>query len=310
MPTFPLPPLKFRKAGFPRYGFKAGISGRPSQQGLPRPSCSPAAIIVTPALCPGDALMAPPCKQIAAYPRGPRSGPRYVVPVHPTYSAPSAPLAGTSRFHRLAAYTRCLRCPHSHMPRRPAIGSELSSMLFRNMSSSKTTANFSVAYTPSFTKNASLQLRITVSAFPLSSHSDSGEGVLFEASLRLACATTCCFACPPVGADQICIQPTRTFTSGLPTVWSPAPSPDITTVPTGQFALAGLSPARPSTSFTALSRRTTRNAPCADVMRRTRDHISFPRLADFSSNWIVSGLLSPVQNQRATCGFAHGSSCN
>jgi hypothetical protein len=56
-----------------------------------------------------------------------------------------------------------------------------------------------------------------------------------------------------VGADQILIQPTRTFTTGLPTVWSPAPSPDITTVPTGQFALAGLSPTRTSTSFTALT---------------------------------------------------------
>src|SRR5258708_40158974 len=26
MPTFPLPPLKFRTAGFPQYGFKAGFS--------------------------------------------------------------------------------------------------------------------------------------------------------------------------------------------------------------------------------------------------------------------------------------------
>src|SRR5678815_553100 len=26
MPTFPLPPLKFRTASFPRYGFKAGLS--------------------------------------------------------------------------------------------------------------------------------------------------------------------------------------------------------------------------------------------------------------------------------------------
>ena len=26
MPTFPLPPLKFRTAGFPRYGFKASLS--------------------------------------------------------------------------------------------------------------------------------------------------------------------------------------------------------------------------------------------------------------------------------------------
>src|SRR5215471_11138565 len=41
-----------------------------------------------------------------------------------TYSAPSAPLAGTSRLRRLAAYTRCLRCAGA--PRRPASGSELS----------------------------------------------------------------------------------------------------------------------------------------------------------------------------------------
>jgi len=38
-----------------------------------------------------------------------------------------------------------------------------------------------------------------------------------------------------VGADRTLIQPTRTFTSGLPTGWSPAPSPDITTVPTGNL---------------------------------------------------------------------------
>src|SRR5215471_13822533 len=56
-----------------------------------------------------------------------------------------------------------------------------------------------------------------------------------------------------VGADRTLIQPTRTFTSGLPMVWSPIPSPDITTAPTGKLALAGLSPARSSTSLTALS---------------------------------------------------------
>ena len=32
MPTFPLPPLKFRMAGFRRYGFKAGCQTRPSQR--------------------------------------------------------------------------------------------------------------------------------------------------------------------------------------------------------------------------------------------------------------------------------------
>jgi hypothetical protein len=39
MPTFPSPPLKFRTAGFPRYGFKAGISDKafPRKPGLPLP---------------------------------------------------------------------------------------------------------------------------------------------------------------------------------------------------------------------------------------------------------------------------------
>ena len=66
------------------------------------------------------------------------------------------------------------------MPRRPTTGSELSLMLFRNMSSSETTGDFSAAYTQCFTENAGLQLQITVSAFPLSSHSDSGEGDCFR----------------------------------------------------------------------------------------------------------------------------------
>ena len=96
-------------------------------------------------------------------------------------SAPSAPLEGTSRLHRIAAYTRCLRCAYSHMPRRPTTGSELSSMLFRNMSSSTTTGNSSAAYTQYFTEDAGLQPGLKVSAFPLSSHSDSSEGWVFEA---------------------------------------------------------------------------------------------------------------------------------
>ena len=33
MPTFPSPPLKFGTAGFPQYGFKAGVSEVPSQRG-------------------------------------------------------------------------------------------------------------------------------------------------------------------------------------------------------------------------------------------------------------------------------------
>src|SRR5215471_10006803 len=65
--------------------------------------------------------------EYSTYPRGPRSGPGYSVPAVITYSAPSASLAGTSRFHRMAAYTRCLRCAGA--PRRPTSGSGLSLLI-------------------------------------------------------------------------------------------------------------------------------------------------------------------------------------
>src|SRR5215471_9582031 len=152
------------------------------------------------------------------------------------------------------------------MPSRPTTGSELSWMVFRNMSSSETTGNYRACLSdcryfrpllPSASpKTLAFDSGSQSRHFPTPPHFDSGEECVFEASPRFACATTCCLACPLLGADQICIQPSRAFTSGLPTVWSPALSLDITTVPTGQFAPAGLTPARTSTSFTALPRRT------------------------------------------------------
>ena len=49
-----------------------------------------------------------------------------------TYAASCVPLPGTSRFHRSAAYTRCLRCAGA--PRRPRSGSVLSlSILSRHV---------------------------------------------------------------------------------------------------------------------------------------------------------------------------------
>ena len=65
-----------------------------------------------------------------------RSAPGALVPVRVilsrsivTYSAPSAPLAGTTRFRRGAAYTGCRRCASvllSPTPRQPTSGSVLS----------------------------------------------------------------------------------------------------------------------------------------------------------------------------------------
>ena len=170
-----------------------------------------------------------------------------------TYSAPSAPVASTSRLHRRAAYTRCLRCAYSHMPRQPTTGSELSLMLFRNMSPSETSGNFSAAPTQFLHRKHWPSTLGNGFGIPNIPHPPIHvRETNFGAGLRFAYATTCCFVSPPVGADQIFIQPTRTFTSGLSMVWSPSPPPDITTVPTGKLALAGLSPTRTSTSFTAL----------------------------------------------------------
>jgi hypothetical protein len=53
-------------------------------------------------------------------------------------------------------------------------------MLCHNMSPSTTTGNSSAAYAQCFTEDTSLQLRMTVSAFPSSSHSDPGEGLSFR----------------------------------------------------------------------------------------------------------------------------------
>ncbi len=54
MPTFPLPSLKFRTAGFPQYGFKAGFSDRAcpddayASHGLPPSFALPAAYVASP----------------------------------------------------------------------------------------------------------------------------------------------------------------------------------------------------------------------------------------------------------------------
>ena len=142
MPTSPPPPLKFRTAGFPQYGFKASLSdpacparrevkpapGMPSGAvGLARILRVPPAYMIhgTPVASPEGQSGGIVTAGYAADPRGPwlrselcclRSS-----SLTPT---PSASLAGTARLHRVTAYTRGLRCAGA--PRRPARPSRLS----------------------------------------------------------------------------------------------------------------------------------------------------------------------------------------
>ncbi len=109
MPTFPSPPLKFRTASFPRYGFKAGISDKAFPKTwfaiVLRAHCFHR---VLPALCQGRcAGKAPPCERPQPlYPRGPRSGPGYAVPVQSSLSRPHPP---HSRAHPDFAAWRLIR---------------------------------------------------------------------------------------------------------------------------------------------------------------------------------------------------------
>jgi len=81
MPTFPSPPLKFRTAGFPRYGLKAGISDEAF------PTCG-FAFALRAGYRHRDSLLsvrggvvnaAPPCERFSALPQGPSLQPGYAV---------------------------------------------------------------------------------------------------------------------------------------------------------------------------------------------------------------------------------------
>jgi hypothetical protein len=112
MPTFPSSPLSFRTVSFPQYGWKAGLSGSAFP---PTPSVKPAPGIpgamaglrlpFVPHLAPPSV---PPCvgseasaahrhaRRSLLYPRGPRSGLGYHVPVHPRLAGLIRPTRGHS----------------------------------------------------------------------------------------------------------------------------------------------------------------------------------------------------------------------
>ena len=94
----------------------------------------------------------------------------------------------------------------------------------------------------SFTDDAGLRPKRRVSALPISHTPIPVGGFISGLTYGSLSLQPVDLLAPLVGADRASTQPTGTFTSGLSTVWSPAPPPDITTETTGQFSLAGLSP--------------------------------------------------------------------
>src|SRR4029077_4717068 len=140
MPPFPSSPLSAVRRVFPSTAGRLACQAGPSQhvdQLKPAPGmhcstsglCSPFVLLVANI---GYPVLSRAAGSIVHHHEAEYSAtPEVLAPVRVvlsrsiiTYSTSSAPLAGTSRFHRIAAYTRCLRCAGA--PRRPASGSALS----------------------------------------------------------------------------------------------------------------------------------------------------------------------------------------
>jgi hypothetical protein len=131
------PPLKFRTVSFRQYGFKAGISDVACPlPGLPSPFAPSAAIGYPRSVSGIDALASTSVRAAsAALPRGPRSGPGYVVPVHPRLTDPLRPTPGHIPFSPLCdLYELPSLCASTTAPRLPARGSVLSlTVLYRQV---------------------------------------------------------------------------------------------------------------------------------------------------------------------------------
>ncbi len=140
----------------------------------------------------------------------------------------SVPLVGTSHFHRMAAYTRCLRCAGA--PRRPTSGSGLSLSIL---------SWHTVLSDPGEFDHRQFQRSDVDAAFAESRparHSQNSRnpfhaGDDFRGFLVHTSATVCQFARPLHGSDRLPSQ--RGFYIRASSGLSPFPLQDITTTATG-----------------------------------------------------------------------------
>jgi len=127
-------------------------------------------------------------------------------------------------------------------------------MIFRNMWSSVTTGNFPAVLTQYFTGNTSLRHGLNVSAFPSFSHSDPSEVCFSRLDYGSLTLRPAALLAPCQKQARLVSGPRGRLHPGFRRFGHPLRRRiylQCQLVPTGQFALAGLSPARSSTSFTA-----------------------------------------------------------
>ena len=189
MPTFPSSPLRFRTAGFPQYGSKAGLSGDACPRCTPvKPAPGvPFANVVC--LRPSRAPWPHPCLRSVSegsarlraaiqatqslYPRGPRSSPGCSVPVHHRLFDPMRP---TRRHSTISPSCRLIRAAFAVRERLgdPRVVPCFRCLLLPDMPSSLTPGSSSAVAPSSFTDDAGLRPFLKGSALPLLPPSASG----------------------------------------------------------------------------------------------------------------------------------------
>ncbi len=258
MPTFPSPSLKFRTVGFPQYGFKAGYQTGPSRMAPDHrvtqfATVSRALRVHRGSLRsesePPDRLNTAVGATHVARPQGPSLRSGFCCPGPSTLTRPHPPL---SQAHRAFTALRLIPdafavCAHLGDPREVPC---FRCSFCLGMSSSTTPGSPAAACTQFLRRRRWLSPLTDGLSTPNLSHHPLRVGLRFRGfsgSHLLRPAELLASLADPTGLSQ----PTETFTSGLPTGWSPFPPPDITTVATGQFSPAGLTPARTSASIAA-----------------------------------------------------------
>jgi hypothetical protein len=258
MPTFPSSPLKFRTAGFPRYGFKAGCQTGPSRV-APDHRVTQFATVLRARQVRRDCLRSesesPDWLSTAvratliARPQRPSLRFGLCCPGPSTLNRPHPP---HSPAHRVFTALRLIPdafavCAHLGDPR---VVPCFRCAFCLGMSSSTTPESSAAPCTQFLRRRRWLSPLTDGLSTPNLSHHPLRVGLTFRGfagSPLLQPAELLASLADPTGLPQ----PTETFTSGLPTGWSPFPPPDMTTVATGQFPPAGLTPARTSASIAA-----------------------------------------------------------
>jgi hypothetical protein len=263
MPTFPPSPLSFRTAGFPQYGWKAGMSDRvcpvhrrlkPApgirrwMSGLPPSFAHRVVRVGCPALGRADDSL------VCRHGVGLYSAPGALAPArvilsrainaywpHPTHSQAHRDFAVS------ATYTRCLRCAGA--PRRPASGSELSLRIPSRHAVPYVPGEIEIVLIQFLDSDIGLHRDLSGSALPCILPSVSSRarisGLTGSHSLRPVRSLA------PLTDRPGFLPATGAFTSRLSTSRSPFSLLDITTTVTGPSLSVGLAPTGMATILAA-----------------------------------------------------------